>query len=63
MQEDDVFRIANRHKARLLTKLEDAKCPNELIEIVKGELNWLRSDLIKDLRHDHSATDHESVAS
>lgn len=38
-------KIVNRHMARLLSELEDAKCPAIFIEAVKGKLVWLRDDL------------------
>ena len=38
-------RIVNRHKARLLTNLEAANCPDIYIQAVKSELDWMRSDL------------------
>ncbi len=38
-------RIVNRHKARLLSNLEDAGCPQIFRNEVVKELDWLRSDL------------------
>ena len=38
-------RIVNRHKARLLTELEQVNCPKIYVDAVKTALNWLRSDL------------------
>lgn len=40
-------RLVNRHKARLLTHLEDAGCPQIFRNAVVAELDWLRSDLNK----------------
>ena len=41
----DADRICNRHKARLLTNLESANCPDIYIQAVKSEIDWLRTDL------------------
>jgi hypothetical protein len=38
-------KIVNRHLARTLTDLEDAKCPAIFIQAVKSSLIWLRDDL------------------
>lgn len=42
---NEITRIVNRHKARLLTDLTDANCPKMYIEAVSSALSWLRSDL------------------
>ena len=44
---NETGRIINRHKARLLTNLEDAGCPQIFRNAVVAELDWLRSDLTK----------------
>ena len=54
MSETD--RIVNRHKARLLTDLENANCPAVYIQAVKTALNWMRSDL-----NELKGTPHEST--
>ena len=41
----DTDRIINRHIARLLTELEEARCPSVFVQAVKSKLSWLRSDL------------------
>ncbi len=41
----DSDRIVNRHKARLLSELEDARCPDVYLQAVRSKLDWLRSDL------------------
>ena len=38
-------KIVNRHMARLLCELEDAKCPDIFIDAVKSKLVWMRNDL------------------
>lgn len=43
----DTNRCINRHKARLLTDLESAGCPQIFRNAVVAELDWLRSDLKK----------------
>jgi hypothetical protein len=43
--DNEVNTLVNRHMARLLTDLEDAKCPRVYHGIVKGALVWLRSDI------------------
>jgi len=47
MESTELSRIVNRHKARLLTDLEDAGCPQIFRNAVVAELDWLRSDLTK----------------
>jgi hypothetical protein len=46
-QEREITRICNRHMARLLTNLEDADCRPVHIGIVRAEMQWLRSDLLR----------------
>ncbi len=41
----DTDRIINRHIARLLTELEEARCPSVYVQAVKSKLSWLRTDL------------------
>lgn len=50
----DTDKIINRHKARLLTNLENANCPSVYIQAVKSALNWMRSDLneLKGIQHE-----------
>jgi hypothetical protein len=38
-------RVINRHIARLLSELEEARCPSVYVQAVKSKLTWLRSDL------------------
>ena len=45
MQHEDLNRICNRHKRRLLDKLEGGSCPDIYRDAVKIELDWLRDDL------------------
>ncbi len=52
----EIDRIMNRHKARLLTNLEEVNCPAIYIDAVKSALNWLRSDL-----NDLKGTPHETT--
>lgn len=47
MASNELSRIVNRHKARLLTNLEEAGCPQIFRNAVVAELDWLRSDLSK----------------
>lgn len=47
MVSNELSRLVNRHKARLLTNLEDAGCPQIFRNAVVAELDWLRSDLTK----------------
>lgn len=41
----DTDRVINRHIARLLSELEEARCPSVYVQAVKSKLTWLRSDL------------------
>ena len=41
----DIDRIVNRHKARLLSQLEEVSCPAVYVQAVRNALDWLRSDL------------------
>ena len=43
----ELNRTINRHKARLLSNLEAAGCPQIFRNAVVAELDWLRSDLNK----------------
>jgi hypothetical protein len=57
----DADRICNRHKARLLTNLEAANCPDIFLQAVKSEIDWMRSDLkslseLKELKGKHEST-------
>jgi hypothetical protein len=45
----DTDAIINRHIARLLSELEEAACPVIFRDAVKSKLQWLRSDLMKEL--------------
>lgn len=47
MASNELSRLVNRHKARLLTNLEEAGCPQIFRNAVVAELDWLRSDLSK----------------
>lgn len=40
-----IERILARHTARLLTNLEEARCPDIYHRAVKDELAWLKSDM------------------
>ena len=42
---NEINRICNRHKARILSNLEEAGCPLIFREAVASGINWLRSDL------------------
>jgi hypothetical protein len=42
---NEIIRIVNRHKARILSQLEDAGCPSLFVQSVSSNLNWMRSDL------------------
>lgn len=42
---NELNRIINRHKARVLQNLEDAGCPVIFRDAVASGINWLRSDL------------------
>jgi len=35
----------NRHKARMLSRLEESKVPRIIIDGVAGLLDWLKSDI------------------
>ena len=55
-------RTINRHKARLLSDLEAAGCPQIFRNAVVAELDWLRSDLNKivgigELTHEQDTED------
>ena len=52
MEIEDIKRICNRHKARLLCNLEDAECPVVWRKTVSDALNWLRSDLMNEAEED-----------
>ena len=41
----EIDRIVNRHKARLLSQLEEVSCPAVYVQAVRNALDWLRSDL------------------
>jgi len=41
----EIKRIVNRHKARLLTSLEDVHCPDVFLQAVRSGIDWMRSDL------------------
>ncbi len=43
-------KIINRHKARILSDLEEADCPLIFRNAVISGLNWLRSDIDKNER-------------
>ena len=45
---DDVRRRIARGKARLLTNLEDAGCPEVFKTAVRSELDWIRDDLVEE---------------
>ena len=42
---NEIKRIVNRHKARLLTSLEDVHCPDVFLQAVRSGIDWMRSDL------------------
>jgi hypothetical protein len=44
-ERDAIERTLARHTARLLTNLEDARCPDIYHKAVKDELTWLKSDM------------------
>jgi hypothetical protein len=44
---NEINRLVNRHKARLLCDLEAAGCPQIFRNAVVAEIDWLRSDLNK----------------
>jgi hypothetical protein len=44
---NEMNRLVNRHKARLLSNLEAACCPQIFRNAVVSELDWLRADLNK----------------
>lgn len=45
MNTKETKRYIARHKARLLTNLEEAGCPVVFVREVKDALDWLRNDL------------------
>ena len=45
MQHEDLTRIFNRHKRRLLDDLEKINCPAGYLKLIKAEWDWLRDDL------------------
>jgi hypothetical protein len=47
MRDMDV--VINRHMARLLSELEEAGCPAIFRDAVKSKLQWLRSDIMKEM--------------
>jgi len=62
-EQTEVDRIVNRHKARLLTELEEARCPSVFVDAVKSKLNWLRDDLnaMNELKGTHETLQLPSV--
>ncbi len=58
---DSMNVIINRHMARLLCDLEEAGCPVLFRQLIKGRLQWLRSDLNNDRNGEtHDREDHRS---
>ena len=55
---NETNRIVNRHKARILSNLEEAGCPVVFKDAVVSGLNWLRSDLNENERNGDK---HETV--
>ena len=51
MEVNETNRIINRHKARILSNLEEAGCPVVFKDAVVSGLNWLRSDLNENERN------------
>ena len=57
---NELTRIINRHKARILQNLEDAGCPVIFRDAVTSGLNWLRSD-IQNERKEGDTNDTENI--
>ena len=51
-------KIINRHKARILSDLEEADCPLIFRNAVISGLNWLRSDIDK---HERTGSTHDTT--
>ncbi|MCF7848562.1 MAG: hypothetical protein K9M45_06910 [Kiritimatiellales bacterium] len=47
IDDGEVLRLCNRHKARTLTKLEELNCPDGFLEIIRNGFGYLRSDLVE----------------
>lgn len=41
-----LLKVINRHKAKALSQLEEIKCPEAYIEVVRRRLDYFRSDLL-----------------
>ena len=54
---NEINRIVNRHKARMLGRLEEANCPDIFIDSVCSDINWLRSDLNEYVRTERNDDD------
>lgn len=50
-KEMTVNQIINRHKARILSNLEEVNCPLVYKDAVISGLNWLRSDINENERN------------
>ena len=42
----ELLRIINRHKAKLLTSLEEINCPTAYISVIRNQIDYLRNDML-----------------
>jgi len=42
-----VYRVVNRHMARLMDELEEGGCAKVFRDAVKGKIVWMRNDIIE----------------
>jgi hypothetical protein len=43
----ELLRIINRHKAKLLTSLEEINCPTAYLSVIRNQVDYLRNDLLQ----------------
>lgn len=46
----ELLRIINRHKAKLLTSLEEINCPTAYLSVIRNQIDFLRNDLIDETK-------------
>ena len=61
-EKKDPNQIINRHKARILSNLEDAGCPVVFRDAVVSGLNWLRSDINENERNGDTTHEQEETS-
>ena len=49
-QDQEIQRLCNRHQAQLLTKLNEIKIPEIVVDAIKRQFNFLQADLKTNLQ-------------